>query len=85
MAGFHPHDNLFLPNAVIAGWVGEEPVNDHPNPLNDHHVEDLSDDDNSELEDGNLPPVAPNSNPNPRPALHGPTPDSVECLGTWSQ
>ena len=37
IAGLHPHDNQYLPNAVIAGWFGEEPENDHPIPLNDHH------------------------------------------------
>ena len=52
--------------------------------LNDHHAEDLSDDDNSEPEDENLPPVTPNSNPNPRPALHGSMLPWVECLETWS-
>ena len=52
--------------------------------LNDHHTEDLSDDDNSELEKENLPPVTSNSNPNPRPALHGPTLPWVVCLETWS-
>ena len=85
MAGFHPHGNTYLPNEVIAGWFGEEPENDHPIPLNDHHAEDLSDDDNSEPEVENLPLVAPIPNPNPRPAFHGPTPPWVECLETWSQ
>ena len=37
MAGLHPHGNPYLPNEVIAGWFGEEPENDHPIPLNDHH------------------------------------------------
>ena len=85
MAGFHPHDNLFLPNAVIAGWFGEEPDNDHPIPLNDHHAEDLSDDAISEPEIENLPQATPFPIPNPRPAFHGPTPEWVECLETWSQ
>ncbi|KAL7595484.1 hypothetical protein Lser_V15G29681 [Lactuca serriola] len=85
MAGFHPHDNLFLPNAVIAGWFGEEPVNDHPIPLNDHHAEDLSDNAISEPEVENLPQAAPFPIPNPRSAFHGPTPEWVECLETWNQ
>ena len=85
MAGFHSHDDLFLPNAVIAGWFGEEPINDHPIPLNDHHAEDLSDDAISEPEVENLPQAAPFPIPNPRPAFHGPTPEWVECLETWSQ
>ncbi|KAL7608978.1 hypothetical protein Lser_V15G12684 [Lactuca serriola] len=85
MAGFHPHDNLFLPNAVIAAWFGEEPINDNPIPLNDHHVEDLSDDAISETEVENLPQAAPFPIPNPRPAYHGPTPEWVECLETWSE
>ena len=85
MAGLHPHGNPYFPNEVIVGWVGEGPENDHPIPLNDHHAEDLTDDDNSEPEVENLPPVAPFPNPNPRPAFHGPTPPWVECLETWSQ
>ena len=85
MAGLHPHGNSYLPNEVIAGWFGEEPENDHPIPLNDHHAEDLTDDDNSEPEVENLPPVAPIPNPNPRPTFHGPTPPWVECLEAWSE
>ena len=85
MAGLHPHGNPYLPNEGNAGWFGEEPENDHPIPLNDHHAEDLSDDDNSEPEVENLPPVAPIPNPNPRPTFHGPTPPWVECLETWSE
>ncbi|KAL7598013.1 hypothetical protein Lser_V15G24330 [Lactuca serriola] len=85
MAGFHPHDNLFLPNEVIVGWFGEEPDDDHPIPLNDHHADDLSDDAISEPEVENLPQAAPFPIPNPRPAFHGPTPEWVECLETWSQ
>ncbi|KAL7589059.1 hypothetical protein Lser_V15G40392 [Lactuca serriola] len=85
MAGFHPHDDLFLPNAVIAGWAGEEPISDHPIPLNDHHAENPSDDAISEPGVENLPQTAPFPIPNPRPAFYGPTPEWVECLETWSQ
>ena len=85
IVGLHPLDNQYLPNEVIAGWFGEEPENDHPIPLDDHHDENLSADANSELEVENLPRATPIPIPNPRPALHGPTPDSVECLETWSQ
>ena len=73
MAGLHPHGNPYLPNEVIAGWFGEEPENDHPIPLNDHHDEDLSDGANSEPEVENLPQAAPVPIPNPRSAFHGPT------------
>ena len=85
MAGLHPHGNPYLPNEGNVGWFEEEPENDHPIPLNDHHAENLSDVDNSEPEVENLPPVAPFLNPNPRPAFHGPTPPWVECLETWSE
>ena len=85
MAGLHPHDKSYLPNEVIAGWFGEEPENDHPIPLNDHHDEDVSDGTNSEPEVENLPQAAPFPNPNPRPTFHGPTRPWVECLETWSQ
>ena len=85
MAGLHPHGNQYLPNEVIAGCFGEEPDNDHPIPLNDHPNKDLSDDANSKPEVENLPQAAPVPIPNPRPAFHGPTPELVECLETWSQ
>ena len=85
MAGLHPHGNPYLPNEVIAGWFEEEPENDYPIPLNDHHDEDLTDDANSEPEVENLPQAAPFPIPNPRPAFHGPTPEWVERLETWSQ
>jgi len=78
----NPLDNQYLPNEVIAGWFGEEPENDHPIPLNDHHDEDLSYDANSEPEVENLPRATPFPIPNPRLAFQGPTPDSVECLET---
>ena len=85
MDGLHPHDNQYLPNEVIASWFREEPENDHPIPLNDHHDEDLSDDSNFEPEVENLPLAAPFQIPNPRPTFHGLTPEWVECLETWSQ
>ena len=85
MAGHHPHSNPYLPNEGNDGWFGEEPENDHPIPLNAHHAEDLSDDDNSEPKVKNQPSVAPIPNPNPCPAFHGPTPPGVECLETWSE
>ena len=85
MAGLHPHGNSYLSNEVIAGWFGEELENDHPILLNDHHDEELSDGANSEPKVENLPQVAPFPIPNPRPAFHGPTPEWVECLETWSQ
>ena len=53
--------------------------------MNDHHAKNLSDVDNSEPEVENLPQAAPVPIPNPRPAFHGPTPEWVECLETWSQ
>ena len=85
MAGLHPHGNQYLSNEVIAGWFGEEPENDHPIPLNDHRDENLSDATNSKPEVENLPRATPFPIPNPRPAFHGPTPEWVECLETWSQ
>ena len=85
MAGLHPHGNPYLPNEGNVGWFEEEPENDHPIPVNDHHDENLSDDANSEPEVENLPRAAPFPIPNPRPAFQGPTPEWVECLETWSQ
>ena len=81
----HPYGDPYLLNEGNAGWFGEEPENDHPIPLNDHHAKNISDVDNSEPEVENLPQAAPVPIPNPRPAFHGPTPPWVECLETWSQ
>ena len=55
ITGLHPLDNQYLPNEVITGWFGEEPENDHPITLNDHHDENPSEDANSEPEVENLP------------------------------
>ena len=37
IVGLHPLSNQYFPNEVITGWFGEEPENDHPIPLNEHH------------------------------------------------
>lgn len=85
MVGFHPHGDLYFPNEGNYGWYEEEPLNDHPIPLDDHLAKGLLDSANFEPEVENLPPVAPNPNPNPRSAFQGPTPPWVECLETWSE
>ena len=75
IVGLHPLDNQYLLNEVIAGWFGEEPENDHPTLLNDHHDEDLSYDANSEPEVENLPRAAPFPIPNHRPTFSWPEPE----------
>ena len=72
MAGLRPHDNQYLPNEVITGWFGEEPENDHPIPLDDHHDKNLSANANSEPEVENLPRATPFPIPNPRPTFSWP-------------
>ena len=38
MAGFH-HGDPYFPNQGNVGWLEAEPEDDHPIPLDDHHVE----------------------------------------------
>ena len=66
MAGFHHHGDLYFPNEGNAGWLEEEPKDDHPISLNDHHAEGFSDGSDSKPEVNNLPPAPPVPNPNPK-------------------
>ena len=85
MARIHPHDDPYFPNEGNAGWLEEEPEDNHPIPLDDHHAEGFSDGSDSESEVENLPLVTPVRNPNPRRAFQVLTRPWVESLETWSQ
>ena len=65
MVGFHLLGNPYFPNEGNAGWIEDKPEDEHPIPLDDHHVEGFYDGSDSEPEVNNLPPVAPVPNPNP--------------------
>ena len=73
MAGFH-HGDPYFPNEGNAGWIDEEPEDEHPIPLDDHLAEGFSDGSDSEPEVNNLPLVGQAPNNDPRPAFPGPTP-----------
>ena len=83
MAGFH-HGDPYFPNEGNAGWIDEEPEDDHPIPLDDHLAEGFSDGSDSEPEVNNLPLVGQAPNNNPRPAFPGPTPLWATNLNRWS-
>ena len=83
MAGFH-HGDPYFPNEGNAGWIDEEPEDDHPIPLDDHLAEGFSDGSDSEPEVNNLPLVGQAPNNNPRPAFPGPTPMWANNLNRWS-
>ncbi|CAH1427776.1 unnamed protein product [Lactuca virosa] len=85
MAGFHILGDPYYPNHGNVGWLGEEPEDDHPIPLDDHEAEGFPDDSDSEPEVNNLPPAAQDPNPNPRPTFQGPTPLWATNLNRWSQ
>ena len=85
MAGFHPHDDPYYPNHNNTEWLGEEPENDHPIPVDGHQAEGLADGFDSEPEMVNLSSMTRVPNPNPRPAFQGPMPPWVECLEIWSE
>ena len=74
MVGFHLHGDSYFSNQGNVGWIEEEPEDDHPIPLDDHHAEGFSDGSNSEPEVNNLPQGLQVPNLNPRPAFQGPTP-----------
>ena len=82
MAGFHIPGDPYFPNHGNAGWLEDEPEDDHPIPLDDHEAEGFSDGSDSEPEVNNLPPA--DQNPDPRPAFQGPTPLWATNLNTWS-
>ncbi|CAH1440060.1 unnamed protein product [Lactuca virosa] len=84
MAGFHPHGDPYFPNEGNVGWLEEEPEDDHPIPLDDHHAEGFSDSSDSEPEVNNLPQVGQAPNLNPQPAFQGPTPLWATNLNRWS-
>ena len=83
MAGFH-HGDPYFPNEGNAGWIDEEPEDEHPIPLDDHLAEGFSDGSDSEPEVNNLPLVGQAPNNNPRPAFPGPTPMWANDLNRWS-
>ena len=83
MAGFH-HGDPYFPNEGNAGWIDEEPEDEHPIPLDDHLAEGFSDGSDSEPEVNNLPLVGQAPNNNPRPAFPGPTPMWANNLNRWS-
>ena len=83
MAGFH-HGDPYFPNEGNAGWIEEEPEDEHPIPLDDHLAEGFSDGSDSEPEVNNLPLVGQAPNNDPRPAFPGPTPMWVNNLNRWS-
>jgi len=83
MAGFH-HGDPYFPNEGNAGWIDEEPEDEHPIPLDDHLAEGFSDGSDSEPEVNNLPLVGQAPNNNPRPAFPGPTPLWATNLNRWS-
>ena len=83
MVGFH-HGDPYFPNEGNAGWIEEEPEDEHPIPLDDHLAEGFSDGDDSEPEVNNLPLVGQAPNNNPRPAFPGPTPLWATNLNRWS-
>ena len=83
MAGFH-HGDPYFSNEGNAGWIDEEPEDEHPIPLDDHLAEGFSDGSDSEPEVNNLPLVGQAPNNNPRPAFPGPTPMWANNLNRWS-
>ena len=83
MAGFH-HGDPYFPNEGNAGWIEEEPEDEHPIPLDDHLAEGFSDGSDFDPEVNNLPLVGQAPNNNPRLAFPGPTPLWATNLNRWS-
>jgi len=55
MAEFHPHDDPYYPNHGNTEWLGEEPENEYPIPMDGHQAEGFADGSDSDPEVENLP------------------------------